>query len=51
MLTHGELTFCIGDAVEMMSSSKQSSTEGDYKVLESIKYYADHALGQLDCGD
>lgn len=31
-LAHGDMIFHIGDAVELLSSTKQVSTEGDYKV-------------------
>ena len=31
-LTHGDMIFHIGDAVELLSSTKQIPTEGDYKV-------------------
>ena len=31
-LAHGDMIFHIGDAVELLSSTKQVPTEGDYKV-------------------
>ena len=36
-LTHGDMIFHIGDAVELLSSSKQIPTEGDYKACVKEK--------------